>query len=284
MHTTRAKTEFLQRCEPGFQSHGICQFPPTCQPRTVSRRRGSCEAGSAGGTIIRVALHRNPPKLPDFKVKPPVMSTTTYNRYILNETNSARAIEQGLAEADWYTCPVPKAEMRKLLERRDGPAMRDTLLWFALFGWVRLCRLCAVGQLVGGVPVPGLRRALRLHLGLALARIEPRHRLQDRLDEQRALRDRLVHGDARIDASGAGATPATTATPSSSAATRRSPCRARRTCKAMLLELLQPRRPSRRYFRNVLLHCRRPADRGGEDLHPRIRVWQGVPARRASTC
>jgi Na(+)-translocating NADH:ubiquinone oxidoreductase F subunit len=60
------------------------------------------------------------------------MSTTTYNRYILNETNSARAIEQGLAEADWYTSPIPKAELRKLLERRDGPALRDTILWFGL--------------------------------------------------------------------------------------------------------------------------------------------------------
>jgi MocE subfamily Rieske [2Fe-2S] domain protein len=62
------------------------------------------------------------------------MSSTTYNRYILNETNSARAIEQGLAEADWYTSPIPKAELRKLLERRDGPALRDTLLWFILLG------------------------------------------------------------------------------------------------------------------------------------------------------
>ncbi len=62
------------------------------------------------------------------------MSSTTYNRYILNETNSARAIEQGLAEADWYTSPIPKAELRKLLERRDGPALRDTILWFILLG------------------------------------------------------------------------------------------------------------------------------------------------------
>jgi len=62
------------------------------------------------------------------------MSATTYNRYILNETNSDRAIEQGLAEADWYTCPIPKTELRKLLVRRDGPALRDTLLWFALLG------------------------------------------------------------------------------------------------------------------------------------------------------
>jgi MocE subfamily Rieske [2Fe-2S] domain protein len=60
--------------------------------------------------------------------------SSPYNRYILNETNSDLAIEQGLAEADWYTCPLPKAELRKLLERRDGPALRDTVLWFALLG------------------------------------------------------------------------------------------------------------------------------------------------------
>jgi MocE subfamily Rieske [2Fe-2S] domain protein len=62
------------------------------------------------------------------------MSTTIYNRYILNEKNSDRAIEQGLAEADWYTCPIPKSELRKLLVRRDGPALRDTILWFSLLG------------------------------------------------------------------------------------------------------------------------------------------------------
>ena len=52
--------------------------------------------------------------------------------YSLTGINSTLAVETGLAEADWYTCPVPKAEMRKLLERRDGPALRDTLIWFAL--------------------------------------------------------------------------------------------------------------------------------------------------------
>jgi len=55
-----------------------------------------------------------------------------YNRYILNEANAARAIEQGLAEAEWYTSPVPKEQMRQLLQRRNGPALRDTLIWFAL--------------------------------------------------------------------------------------------------------------------------------------------------------
>ena len=54
--------------------------------------------------------------------------------YSLTGENSTRAIERGLAEADWYQSPVPRAEMRKLLERRDGPGIRDTILWFALLG------------------------------------------------------------------------------------------------------------------------------------------------------
>jgi len=52
--------------------------------------------------------------------------------YSLTGENAARAIERGLAEAEWYQCPVPRSTMRKLLERRDGPALRDTILWFAL--------------------------------------------------------------------------------------------------------------------------------------------------------
>jgi Na+-transporting NADH:ubiquinone oxidoreductase subunit F len=52
--------------------------------------------------------------------------------YSLTGLNSAAAVEKGLAEADWYQCPVPRETMRALLERRDGPAIRDTILWFAL--------------------------------------------------------------------------------------------------------------------------------------------------------
>jgi MocE subfamily Rieske [2Fe-2S] domain protein len=54
--------------------------------------------------------------------------------YSLTGVNSALAIERGLAEAEWYQSPVPRATMRKLLERKDGPAIRDTLLWFAILG------------------------------------------------------------------------------------------------------------------------------------------------------
>jgi MocE subfamily Rieske [2Fe-2S] domain protein len=52
--------------------------------------------------------------------------------YSLTGVNASLAVEKGLAEADWYQCAVPRATMRTLLERRDGPALRDTILWFAL--------------------------------------------------------------------------------------------------------------------------------------------------------
>jgi Na+-transporting NADH:ubiquinone oxidoreductase subunit F len=52
--------------------------------------------------------------------------------YSLTGVNASLAIEKGLAEADWYQCPIPREKLRKLLERRDGPAIRDTILWFAL--------------------------------------------------------------------------------------------------------------------------------------------------------
>src|SRR3954467_8215864 len=52
--------------------------------------------------------------------------------YSLTGEETKRAIERGLAEAEWYQCPVPRATLRQLLERRDGPAIRDTILWFTL--------------------------------------------------------------------------------------------------------------------------------------------------------
>src|SRR5450631_2990665 len=52
--------------------------------------------------------------------------------YSLTGVNSTLAVERGLAEAEWYQCQVPRDTMRSLLQRRDGPAIRDTILWFAL--------------------------------------------------------------------------------------------------------------------------------------------------------
>jgi Na+-transporting NADH:ubiquinone oxidoreductase subunit F len=52
--------------------------------------------------------------------------------YSLVGKDTAIAVEKGLANADWYRTPIPKEKIRQLLERRDGPAIRDTLIWFGL--------------------------------------------------------------------------------------------------------------------------------------------------------
>lgn len=54
--------------------------------------------------------------------------------YSLVGESAKLAIERGLAEAEWYQTPVPRAELRALLVRSDGPALRDTALWFGLLG------------------------------------------------------------------------------------------------------------------------------------------------------
>jgi Na+-transporting NADH:ubiquinone oxidoreductase subunit F len=60
------------------------------------------------------------------------MSEIQLSDYSLVGKDSALAIEKGLAEATWYASPVPKARMRELLQRRNLPAIRDTIIWFGL--------------------------------------------------------------------------------------------------------------------------------------------------------
>ena len=50
--------------------------------------------------------------------------------YSLTGETGKHALENGLAEADWYTCPIAKDKMRQLLARKDWPGIRDTFLWF----------------------------------------------------------------------------------------------------------------------------------------------------------
>jgi Na+-transporting NADH:ubiquinone oxidoreductase subunit F len=45
-----------------------------------------------------------------------------------------RAFDRGLVDAAWYTTPLEREQLRLLMQRRNGPAIRDTLLWFALLG------------------------------------------------------------------------------------------------------------------------------------------------------
>jgi fatty acid desaturase len=43
------------------------------------------------------------------------------------------AEEMGLASAQWYQCPMPRKRLKELMQRKDGPAICDTLLWFSSF-------------------------------------------------------------------------------------------------------------------------------------------------------
>ncbi|HWJ75658.1 MAG TPA: fatty acid desaturase family protein [Kaistia sp.] len=50
--------------------------------------------------------------------------------YSLVGFETQRAIERGLATAKWYRCPIGRKELKELMRRSDGPALRDTAIWF----------------------------------------------------------------------------------------------------------------------------------------------------------
>jgi fatty acid desaturase len=52
--------------------------------------------------------------------------------YALLGEDTRRAIDTGLASAEWYHSDVPRKVMKDLMQRRDGPALRDTVIWTLL--------------------------------------------------------------------------------------------------------------------------------------------------------
>jgi fatty acid desaturase len=44
--------------------------------------------------------------------------------------DARRAVESGLAAAEWYHTEVPRKVMKDLMQRRDGPAIRDTVILY----------------------------------------------------------------------------------------------------------------------------------------------------------
>ena len=49
--------------------------------------------------------------------------------YSLVGSSAQRALELGLASAEWYRSDVPRATMKELVRRSDAPAIRDTIIW-----------------------------------------------------------------------------------------------------------------------------------------------------------
>jgi fatty acid desaturase len=52
--------------------------------------------------------------------------------YSLVGPDTSAAIANGLAAAEWYHTEVPRKQMKELMQRSDGPAIRDTIIWLGL--------------------------------------------------------------------------------------------------------------------------------------------------------
>ncbi len=52
--------------------------------------------------------------------------------YSVVGAETQKAIKTGLASAEWYHSEVPRKVMKDLMQRRDGPAIRDTVIWLGL--------------------------------------------------------------------------------------------------------------------------------------------------------
>jgi len=52
--------------------------------------------------------------------------------YSLVGESTKRAIETGLASAEWYHTDVARKTMKELMQRSDGPAIRDTIIWIVV--------------------------------------------------------------------------------------------------------------------------------------------------------
>ncbi len=55
----------------------------------------------------------------------------TRRDYSLVGPEGQSAADRGLVSPTWFTAPVPRKLMKELMKRSDGPAIRDTMIWFA---------------------------------------------------------------------------------------------------------------------------------------------------------
>lgn len=65
----------------------------------------------------------------------------TARDYSLIGRDAQLAEVNGFAAAEWYSCSIPRKELKELMKRSDGPALRDTALWVS----------CLVLSAAGGV-------------------------------------------------------------------------------------------------------------------------------------
>lgn len=57
--------------------------------------------------------------------------TSPKRDYSLTGRDTQAAIEKGLAAAEWYHTEIARKDMKELMKRSDGPAIRDTAIWLS---------------------------------------------------------------------------------------------------------------------------------------------------------
>ena len=163
---------------------------PTSDGMNVSAR----SAAAVHHACLRRLLRRHArPCAVDRLVTRNWMSTTVKRDYSLIGRDSGFAQEHGLVAAEWYHTDVPRQRMKALMRRRDGPAIRDTAIWFLLLALTGFGGLLVLGQLEVRAVLPLLRRPLWIGVGLALARGRPRDGIPDLVVQRRALPAGVVH-------------------------------------------------------------------------------------------
>lgn len=81
--------------------------------------------------------------------------------YSLVGEDGRRAVEAGLSAATWYRPDVPRKRLKELMQRSDGRAIRDTVIWLGIlaasgffaallwFSWLSVAILVLYGVLYG---------------------------------------------------------------------------------------------------------------------------------------
>ena len=95
--------------------------------------------------------------------------------YSLIGRDTKRAEEMGLASAEWYKAPIARKRLKELMQRSDGAAIRDTIIWIASFLVTGGLRRSLSGRAGGPCPSSSpmacstARRAIRAGMNAATA-------------------------------------------------------------------------------------------------------------------
>merc|ERR1711881_792752 len=57
-----------------------------------------------------------------------------YRDYTVGGPEAKKAQDKGLAEANWHCCSIERKTLRRLMQRDDYHALRDTFITFSLIG------------------------------------------------------------------------------------------------------------------------------------------------------